>query len=88
MTHYSEEKIMIRAMPCPKCGVMPREHCKRKPDENGVIKNHQERMWLWHNFVKSAKLSKQVDLYQTQSFFIKGHSDYNELVDQDDQFGW
>jgi len=53
MTHYSEEQIFIRAMPCPKCGAKPREHCNRKPKEDGTIKNHQERMWAWHQFAKS-----------------------------------
>jgi hypothetical protein len=86
MTHYSEEQTFIRAMPCPKSGAMPRKHCNRKPNENGVIKNHQERMWLWHNFVSSVKASKQVDLYQTRSFLIKGHSDYDELIDTYDEF--
>lgn len=88
MTNYTEEMIMIRAMPCPKCGVMPRDPCNRKPKENGLIANHQERMWLWHDFVKSAKLLKRLDLYGMQSFFIKGNTDYDMLVDQDDEFDW
>jgi hypothetical protein len=49
---YTEEKIMIRAMPCPKCGAKPREHCKRPPREDGLIRNHNERMLLWHKFIK------------------------------------
>jgi hypothetical protein len=54
MTLYSEEQIFIRAMRCPKCNAAPREHCNRKPRENGTIKNHQERMWAWHQFVKKG----------------------------------
>lgn len=59
MTHYSEEQIFIRAMPCPKCGAKPREHCNRKPKEDGTIKNHQERMWAWHQFAKGAPDRKE-----------------------------
>jgi hypothetical protein len=63
MTHYSEEQILIRAMPCPKCGVKPREHCKRKPHpETGKIKNHQERQMLWHQFVKSVQAGKKPNI--------------------------
>lgn len=55
MTDYTEEQIMIRAMPCPKCGVKPRIHCKRNPHpETNKIKNHQERQMLWHQFVKNV----------------------------------
>jgi hypothetical protein len=88
MTHYTEEQIFIRAMPCPKCGAMPREHCIRKVKDDGTIKNHQERMWLWHDFVKSTKALKRVDLYGMTSFYVKGHEFYDQVVDQDDKFDW
>lgn len=58
MTHYTDEMIMIRAMPCPKCGARPREHCKRKPNKDGRIKNHEQRMWYWHQFIKSLNNDK------------------------------
>lgn len=80
---YTEEQILIRAMPCPECGAEPRKHCKRKPSQNGRIRSHESRMLLWHEFVKSANATKQVDLYQSQSFFIKGHSDYDFYLEND-----
>tara|TARA_B100000963_G_scaffold273400_1_gene241598 strand:+ start:8358 stop:8597 length:240 start_codon:yes stop_codon:yes gene_type:complete len=55
MTHYTDEQIMIRAMPCPKCGALPRQHCYRKPSKDGRIKNHNERQLVWHEHVKMCK---------------------------------
>jgi hypothetical protein len=74
---YTEEQVMIRAMPCPECGADPRKFCKRKPNQNGRIRSHEARMLLWHEFVKSAVATKQVDLWQCESHFIKGHPDYD-----------
>tara|TARA_A100001201_G_C3998003_1_gene173653 strand:+ start:445 stop:696 length:252 start_codon:yes stop_codon:yes gene_type:complete len=51
MTHYTDEQIMIRAMPCPKCFAQPRELCNRKAQENGIVRNHRERMELFHDHV-------------------------------------
>jgi hypothetical protein len=51
MTNYTDEQIMIRAMPCPKCFARPRELCNRKPQENGIVRNHRERMELFHEHV-------------------------------------
>ena len=46
MTHYTEEQIMIRSMPCPECGAKPRQHCFRKPKQNGLIINHQDTFFV------------------------------------------
>tara|TARA_B100000963_G_scaffold212481_1_gene185148 strand:+ start:523 stop:753 length:231 start_codon:yes stop_codon:yes gene_type:complete len=54
MTNYTEEQIMIRAMPCPKCFAQPRELCDRKPQENGIVRNHRERMELFHKHVSTV----------------------------------
>jgi len=54
MTQYTEEQIMIRAMPCPKCFAQPRELCNRKPQENGIVRNHRERMELFHEHVSQV----------------------------------
>ena len=54
MTPYTDEQIMIRAMPCPKCFAKPRQLCKRKPNKNGIIRNHEERMLLFHDHVKEC----------------------------------
>ena len=88
MTHYTEEQIMIRAMPCPRCGAAPRFHCNRKPAKNGLIKNHQARQFLWHDFVKSAAETKQVSVFDRYHHLINGNprlehevlDDYDELT--------
>jgi hypothetical protein len=54
MTNYTEEQIMIRAMPCPYCFAQPRELCDRKPQENGIVRNHRERMELFHKHVSNV----------------------------------
>tara|TARA_Y100001938_G_C8085054_1_gene431450 strand:+ start:945 stop:1223 length:279 start_codon:yes stop_codon:yes gene_type:complete len=62
---YTDEQIMIRAMPCPKCFAQPRELCKRKPTANGIVRNHEERMHLFHDHVKECSFG---DMYfQTHS---------------------
>jgi hypothetical protein len=85
---YTEEQIMIRSMPCPTCFAKPRHHCKRKPREDGGIKNHQERQWLWHDFVKSCKKTGLVQLHKgtiewavnaEQSFINQHEREYNAL---------
>lgn len=58
MTHYTDEQIMIRAMPCPKCFAKPRQLCKRKPNKNGIIRNHEERMLLFHDHVKECSFGR------------------------------
>ena len=68
MTQYSEEKIFIRAMPCPKCGAKPREHCRRKPKEDGTIKNHQERQYAWHQFAKANSRQKNYEFSLIDSY--------------------
>jgi len=87
---YTEEQIMIRSMPCPTCFAKPRHHCKRKPREDGKIKNHQERQWLWHDFVKSSKKTGLVLLHKgtiewavnaEQSFLNQYEKGYNLLKD-------
>lgn len=57
--NYTEEQILIRSMPCPKCGALPRHHCNRKPSEDGKIKNHNERQLFWHKHVKICKLQQK-----------------------------
>lgn len=80
---YSDEQIFIRAMPCPKCGAAPREHCYRKREQNGMIKNHQERMWEWHKFVKQQEPKPRP--HQKRKF--KGSDKlYLSLIDDDDKF--
>ena len=74
MTLYSEEQIFIRAMRCPKCNAAPREHCKRKPRQNGMIKSHQERMWAWHQFVKK---DGQINITQSGKVTL-------DLIDDED----
>lgn len=83
---YTEEQIMIRAMPCPNCFAKPRNHCKRKPREDGGIKNHQERQWLWHDFIKSSVKTGLVKLHKgdvdwavnaEQSFLNKHEKEHN-----------
>lgn len=81
---YSEEQIFIRAMPCPKCGAAPREHCNRKPKDNGMIKNHQERLWEWHKFVQSKRTESSVSFRMNLSQSGKMTLD---LIDDDDKFG-
>ena len=68
--YYTEEQIMIRAMPCPDCFAKPREHCKRKPRQNGLIRNHQDRQILFHEFIKSAKNYGAVDLHGHNSWAV------------------
>jgi hypothetical protein len=56
MADYTEEMIMIRAMPCPSCGALPRQHCERPPNPHtGRIKNHAERQMLFHKFIKNIQ---------------------------------
>jgi hypothetical protein len=62
MTEYTEEQIFIRSMPCPKCGAKPRDHCKRKPKENGTISSHQDRQMIWHQFVKSVQAGEKPNI--------------------------
>ena len=85
MTHYqySEEQIFIRAMPCPRCGAAPREHFKRKPRDNGMIKNHQERLWEWHQFVKRQRPKPRPHLKEK---FKGSGKPYLSLIDDDDKF--
>jgi len=80
---YSEEQIFIRAMPCPKCGAAPREHCNRKPLENGMIKNHQERLWAWHQFVKSQRPKPREHLKKSVK---TAGATYLSLIDDNDEF--
>jgi hypothetical protein len=54
MTNYTDEQIMIRAMPCPKCFAQPRELCKRKPQKNGIVRNHHDRQKLFHDHIKQV----------------------------------
>ena len=63
MTPYTEEQILIRSMPCPKCGALPRQHCHRKPSKDGRIKNHNERQLVWHEHVKICK--REMMYFQT-----------------------
>tara|TARA_B100001059_G_C17819925_1_gene577603 strand:- start:1597 stop:1869 length:273 start_codon:yes stop_codon:yes gene_type:complete len=68
MTHkfkYTDEQIMIRAMPCPKCFAKPRELCKRKPKANGMVRNHEERMFLFHDHVMECSYGAMY--FQTHS---------------------
>lgn len=88
MTHYTEEQIMIRSMPCPECGARPRQHCFRKPKQNGLIINHQDRQMLWHDFVKSVNAQGRVDLYNNITWSIprKEHQDQFFVIDRHDKF--
>jgi hypothetical protein len=36
----------IRQVECPACGALPGHLCNRLPDRRGVVRNHQERMWI------------------------------------------
>lgn len=67
---YTEEQIMIRAMPCPDCFAKPRELCRRKLNKNGIIRNHESRQWLFHKFIQSAKTHGFVDLFGRESFVV------------------
>ena len=76
MTPYTEEQILIRSMPCPKCGALPRQHCHRKPSKDGRIKNHNERQLVWHEHVKICK--REIISQLLQPFAYK---DYQKEMD-------
>ena len=63
---YSDEQLMIRAMPCPICYAKPRKFCKREPNKNGIIKSHKERQFLFNEFVKSSHEIGGVFLYNRE----------------------
>ena len=56
---YTEEQIMIRAMPCPDCNAKPRQLCDRRPKQNGLILNHQARQLYFHEFIKKTSPKKR-----------------------------
>ena len=58
MTHYTDEQIMIRAMPCPVCFAAPRQLCDRRPQKNGIVRNHYERMELFHKHVTQVSYGR------------------------------
>jgi len=73
---YTDEQIMIRAMPCPTCFAKPRELCKRKPKANGMVRSHEERMLLFHDHVMECSHGKM--FFETHSVATtKKH--YDEL---------
>lgn len=67
---YTDEQIMIRAMPCPDCFAKPRELCRRKPNKDGIIRNHEDRQLLFHKFIQSAKTHGSVDLFGCKMFAV------------------
>jgi hypothetical protein len=81
-TSPQEERIMIRAMPCPECFAKPREFCTKYPNEKGEIGNHRSRKYLFQAFVDSAESTGSVDLYGCKSYFVtkaakEEHDKYN-----------
>mgnify|MGYP003682004381 CR=1 FL=1 len=60
---YTDEQIMIRAMPCPNCYAKPRQLCDRRPNKNGMIINHQDRQLLFHDFIKSIAATGFVEVH-------------------------
>lgn len=65
MTNYTDEQIMIRAMPCPKCFAQPRELCKRKPQKNGIVRNHHERQKLFHDHIAQVARGRMLFEFYT-----------------------
>lgn len=89
MTRYTDEQIMIRAMPCPTCGAKPRQHCKRKPAESGIIKNHQHRQLYWHQFAKRASSNIPDDFGKSRKDYTSDRTLIDDtMVDAYDEFAW
>lgn len=78
--NYTDEQIMIRAMPCPECFAKPREFCKRKPDKNGMIRNHHERQKLFHRHVSEVSFGH---MYFETEYIPTTQRTFEELIEYD-----